>query len=98
MAYITIISTINSIQVDFGTYSGITTSTGPIPKKRTFQKNTIVFSLNNDNYIEAQTIYNNLTFPISTHAIPGTFIIDSINNQIPLDNLDLYNKLISLIQ
>ncbi len=98
MAYITVVSTANSIIVDFGVYSGNSASSGVIPNKRIFQKNNVVFSLlNNNEYIEAVTIYNNLTFPITFNGATGTFKVDSINGVAPNDNSDLYYKLIELI-
>lgn len=98
MAYITAISTTNSINVDFGVYGGVIVSTGKVPNKRCFRKEHIVFSLvENGAYIEAQTIYNDLSFPISYNGATGTFKVDSIDSVTPTDNNHLYSLLIALI-
>lgn len=98
MAFITVISTANSIKVDFGVYSGAPVSTGSIPKKRCFRKEYIVFTLVADeSLIEAATIYNSLTFPVTFNGAAGTFKVDTIDGIAPTSNTDLYDKLIALI-
>lgn len=98
MAHITVTSTTNSVNVDFGAYSGATVSTGIIPKKRCFRKEQILFTLVADgSMIEATTIYNSLTFPVTFNGTSGTFKVDSVDGIAPTSNSDLYDKLIALV-
>lgn len=98
MAYITVTSTTNSVNVDFGVYSGAAVSTGIIPKKRCFRKEQILFTLVADgSMVEATTVYNSLTFPVTFNGASGTFKVDSIDGVVPTSNSDLYDKLIELV-
>ena len=96
MAYITVTTTDTAFKVDFGAYSNMALSSGIIPYKRSFRKSNIVFSLFNDR-VEAQTINNHLTFPITFNGASGTFKVDSVNGVIPTDNSNLYDMLESLL-
>ena len=98
MAFITVISTTNSIKVDFGTYSGSAISTGNVPKKRAFQKREITFTLVPDeSMIECNTSYNKLTFPVSFDGSIGILKVDSIDGATPTTNSHLYDLLVALI-
>jgi len=101
MAYVVITSTLNSIVADFGVYAGVSTATGIIPKKRILNKIELVFSLigtsEESTYVEAQTIYNGLTFPISFNGVPGTFKVDSVNGIAPVSNDNLCELLQTML-
>lgn len=96
MAYITVTTTDTAFRIDFGAYSNMALSSGIIPYKRSFRKSNVVFSLFDDR-VEAQTINNNLTFPITVDGAIGTFKVDSINGIPPTDNSNLYDMLEALL-
>jgi hypothetical protein len=96
MAYITVTTSDTAFKVDFGVYAGISASSGPIPIKRSFMKVNVVFS-QYVSMVEAQTINNHLTFPITYNGSEGTFKVDSVNGVAPTSNEHLYEMLEGLL-
>jgi hypothetical protein len=94
MANIVITSTENSIEVDFGIYSG-----SGIPKKRTYQKNKTIFFMSLEESDTMVTVLSEGSPPwnLAYTATTGCFIVDFIDGAAPISNSDLYNKLKALI-
>lgn len=93
MANIVIVSTTNSIQVDFGVYS-----TTLEHSKGVWRKENISFQLAT-NYIEA-TIVGEKIWYVSDDGNSisrPTFQIDTVDASAPISLLDLFNKLQTLL-
>jgi len=98
MAYLSVTPVGDSILVDFGVYAGAQVPTGYVPIKRVFPKTELVLTLVPDSaYIEAQTVYNGLTFPVTFNGASGSFKVDSVNGVAPASNADLFDKLLALL-
>lgn len=100
MAYIVMTSTINSIKVDNGVYSGVSGALGIMQKKATFRKDELFrFSLSPDeSYVQVLfKSMDNAYFLFSWDGAAGTLKVDSIDGVAPTSNSDLYDKLIALL-
>ena len=93
MAFVTVTDTANNILVDFGVYSGVST----VYKKANFHKNIISFQLAADESFVRVETRDGKSWTLSFNGAGETLQIDSINAVAPTSNLDLYNKLITLI-
>lgn len=92
MANIVVVSTTNSIKVDFGVYA----NTLGISKK-TWHKSDVHFGLNPSNEYVTVLEFRVPSFAVSFDGSSSTLQIDSINGVAPTSNSDLYDKLIALI-
>jgi uncharacterized glyoxalase superfamily protein PhnB len=97
MANISITSTANSITIDFGIYSGLETSAGLLPLRRTIPKNRIFNASLTSNNVEVIISDNLLKMPLVYTPTAGNLTVDFINAVAPNSNNDLYDKLIALI-
>lgn len=93
MAYCVIISTTNSIVIDFGVYSLALAPTGIIPYERVIGKTDIVLDRRENNVIEAHVEFNEQKFRFSSDGSQGTLKVDSVNGSVPSNNLELFNLL-----
>lgn len=99
MTFIKITYNTSSVTMDYGDYAGKNDGTGILPEKKTFPKSELIINLLKDaEYIELYTIYDSLTFPVAVDKISEVFTVDSVNNENPKDNKDLYDKLIAMFQ
>jgi hypothetical protein len=95
MKGITVISTENSLSVDFGDYSNQTLNGVKIPEKKTYQKKWVEIEVSGG-VVYAQLFYYSLSFPVCFEGSAG-LKIDSIDGTPPSSNSDLYDKLKTLI-
>lgn len=91
MANITIVSTTNSINVNFGDYGGVELQS----LEGCWRKEIISFEKRSD-YVIAR-VRGEKDWLVSYNGVDGTFQIDSIDTVAPTTNDDLYTKLIALI-
>lgn len=93
-----IIKTIdNKIEVEYGDYSGIETSNGIAPFKKTYQKSNIEISLRDDGVVEAHINHLSQVIPLSFNLTATTFKIDMVNNTEPTSNAHLYELIKAII-
>ena len=99
MTYIKITYNTSSVTIDYGDYAGKNDGTGILPEKKTFPKSELIINLLKDaEYVELNTIYDGLPFPVSVDKNSDVFKIDSVNNENPKDNYDLYDKLVAMFK
>ena len=91
MANITVVSTTNSVKVEFNDYS--TSLNGQ--QGGTYRKGELKFYRFSDRVVAS--ILGEREWALCYTATTGCFIIDTIDTVAPISNLDLYNKLIALM-
>ena len=93
-----IIKTFNeNIEVNYAIYTGIETSNGIAPAKKTYQKTNVEISIRHDGVVEAWFSHLSQQIPLSFDGSPGTFKIESVNDIEPTDNNHLYELLKAII-
>lgn len=97
MANIVVVSTTNSIKVDFGTYGGTDNSVaGTIPSKQVYRKEHVTFKIQSS-IVYALLLDFGLQFPLSYNGAGSTMQVDTVDGASPSSDSDLYDKLIALI-
>ena len=91
MANITIVTTTNSIKVDFGTYS-----TSLAISKGAWNKDEIASVTLNDTHVYVQ-MKEGTEWPLNYSVQSKGFIVDSVDTVAPSSLADLYTKLSAMI-
>jgi hypothetical protein len=94
MAFITVTSTPNTIQADFGVYYGIVPEIKDM--KAAYDKHVMSKISLNDGYVTVIAFGEIFTFVVSYNGAPETLKIDSVDGVVPTSNQHLYEMLVAI--
>jgi hypothetical protein len=98
MAFVTITTTTDFIEVNNGVYAGMDSPVGRIPKKSVFPKTSIIrLSLEaSESWIAVAFAYDSAVFILTWDGTTGRKI-DSVDGIAPTSNSDLYDKIKAIL-
>jgi hypothetical protein len=98
MAFLTITSTADFLEVDNGVYAGLDSPVGKIPKKSIFPKSSIIrLSIEaTEQWVTVAFAYDSAVFVLTFDGSYGRKV-DTIDGVAPISNSDLYDKIKAIL-